>query len=88
MVKFLTSKKGDIHAKDNRGWTALMKATVGGHLEVVKFLVDDCKADVNARNKSGDTALTWAVQGLQLEGGEKKKCYEKVVAFLRAAGAI
>lgn len=35
-----------------------MKAAVGGHLEVVKFLVDDCKTDVNARNKSGDTALT------------------------------
>ena len=37
--------------------------------------------------ESGDTALTWAVRGLHMEGAGKKKCYEEVVAFLRAAGA-
>ncbi len=77
----------DIHVRDENGWTALMKATVSGHLDAVRFLVDR-GADVNARNESGDTALTWAVEGLQIEGGEKKKCYEEVVAFLRAAEAV
>ena len=86
VVEFLTSKGGDIHAKDNRGWTALMKAAVSGHLAVVRFLVG-LNVDVNARNEDGETALTWAVQGFQLEGGEKKECYEEVVAFLKAAGA-
>ena len=47
----------------------LMKAAVGGHLDVVRFLLDR-GADVNARNESGDTALTWAVRGGHIEGGE------------------
>ncbi len=87
MVRFLVSEGADIHVRDENGWTALMKATVSGHLDAVRFLVDR-GADVNARNESGDTALTWAVEGLQIEGGEKKKCYEEVVAFLRAAEAV
>ena len=86
-VKFLVSKggEGDIHAKDNSGWTALMKAAVSGHLEVVKFLVD-LGAEVNARNNSQETAMTWAVVG-SIQGGENKKRYEELVAFLKAAGA-
>lgn len=67
--------------RDENGWTALMKATVGGYLDVVRFLVDR-GADVNAQNESGDTALTWAVEGSH-EGGEKRRCYEEVAAFLR-----
>ena len=33
------------------GETALMHASQGGQLDVVKYLVEKCKADVNARNK-------------------------------------
>ena len=85
LVRFLVSEGADIHVRDENGWTALMRATVGGHLALVRFLVSE-GVDVNARNESGDTALTWAIEGLQLEDREKKKCYEEVVAFLRAAG--
>ena len=63
-----------------------MWAAQGGHLAVVKFLVDRGVA-VNARNAFGETALTWALQGLQLEGDKKRKGYEKMVAFLKEAGA-
>ena len=32
-------------------------------------------------------ALTWAVRGSHIGGGEKKECYKEVVAFLKAARA-
>lgn len=32
-------------------------------------------------------ALTWAVRGSHVEGGEKKECNKEVVAFLKEAGA-
>lgn len=70
-----------------RQMTSLMWAAQDGYLALVRFLVSE-GVDVNARNESGDTALTWAIEGLQLEDREKKKCYEEVVAFLRAAGAV
>ena len=42
---------------------------------------------LNSRNEVGDTALTWALEGGRIEGGEKKEYYKKLVAFLRAAEA-
>ena len=48
-------KRADVNV---RGWdnTALHKAAGGGHIEVVRFLVEN-GADVNARDKGDDTAL-------------------------------
>ena len=34
-----------------RGKTALMHASQGGQLDVVKYLVEECEADVNVRDK-------------------------------------
>jgi len=46
----------DVNAKNNKGLTALMKASAGGHADVVKFLLDK-GADVNSKNTNGYTAL-------------------------------
>lgn len=80
VVKFLISKGGDIHAKDNRGWTALMKAAVSDRLAVVKFLVAH-GAEVNAQNNSGETALTWAEVG----GHQEMADFLRVARYIQLA---
>ncbi len=58
------------------GVTALMRATIEGHTETVKALID-AGVDVNARNNTGGTALMVAVR----EG------HAEVVKILKQAGA-
>ncbi len=55
-VKKLLKQGAEVDARDNYGWTALMRAAMWGHLDVVKFLAE-LGADVNARDKLGWTAL-------------------------------
>ena len=38
-VQSLVGKGIDVNAKDNNGETALMKASAGGHIETVEFLI-------------------------------------------------
>jgi uncharacterized protein len=49
-----------VNSSDRRGWTPLMWAVDGGHLELMRDLVTR-GADLNARNGSGDTALLVAL---------------------------
>ena len=51
----------NVNAKDNDGWTALMRAAWEDHAEVVEVLLKH-GADVNAKNNKGMTALMWAAQ--------------------------
>jgi ankyrin repeat protein len=51
-VKSLLDKGADVNAKRDGGWTALMLAARGGHVEVAKTLLDK-GADVNANNYAG-----------------------------------
>jgi len=65
-----------VDAKDHYGMTALMWASKNGHKETVDILIKN-KADVNAKNNNGNTALMYACVG-------SKKV--KIVEMLIAAG--
>jgi len=62
-VQNLLEQGTDVNAKDDNGVTALMMASVMGHVEVVKRLLDK-GADVSAKDNDGVTALT----GTSFEG--------------------
>jgi len=62
--------------EQDKGWFPLRKATLFGSMECVQLLVK-CKANVNASNRNGNTAL-----GVAAELGEKS-----IVSFLIAEGA-
>ena len=42
------------------GWLPLTARQGGGHLPVVRWLVERCEVPVDAANKDGRTALQWA----------------------------
>ena len=48
------------HAADKHGSTSLMWAAGGGHLPVVRWLLEEVGAEVDATNKDRRTALQWA----------------------------
>lgn len=48
-------------------YTPLMLAAHSGNLELVKYLVDEHKVDVNARSRLGDTALLFAARSGNIE---------------------
>jgi ankyrin repeat protein len=68
--------KGNVDAKDEDGKTALVWASLMGHTEVVKTLLE-AGADVNAKDKSGIAALIRASLG----------GYTEIVKILLEAGA-
>lgn len=65
------------HAADKHGSTALMWAAGGGHLPLVRWLVEECAVGVDAANKEQRTALQWAC---------KTGC-ARVASYLLTAGA-
>ena len=72
----INSKGRDVNAKDENGNTPLMAASIEGHFEKVKVLLDN-GADVNSKTVQGYTALTVA----------SWKSYIKVIKLLKAHGA-
>eukprot|EP00944_MAST-04C_sp_MAST-4C-sp1_P012699 g12699.t1 len=50
-----------IDATDNRGYTPLMEATAGGHLEFVRWLKDEKKANLLKKNDVGMDCMAIAV---------------------------
>ena len=65
-----------MNAKNRLGITALMRAAQNGQRDIVKALIE-AKADVNAKNNDGDTALIVA----------QRQNYTKMVHLLKSAGA-
>ena len=59
VVILLANGGADLEARDNWGWTALMRASIHGHLTIVKLLSDK-GASINARSNSGGDALLLA----------------------------
>ena len=76
----VAKKKDLLTAKDNNGWQPIHEGARGGHLDVVKFLVEN-GVDVNAKtHETGGTALWWAKQNLDNE--------HPVITFLESMGAL
>ena len=71
------TKDFNVNLVDFGGNTALHLASANGFIEIVKYLVDELHCDINAKNKSLSTPLTWAAFN-----GQKK-----VVEFLLEKGA-
>ena len=46
-----------IRTLDNDGSRALLLAAVNGHLEIMKYLIEECEVDPSARNSHGNNAL-------------------------------
>jgi ankyrin repeat protein len=53
------------NAPTDEEFTALHFATYHGNYTLIKFLIDNAKADINKRNKFGSTVLHIAAQGDQ-----------------------
>jgi Ankyrin repeats (3 copies) len=76
----IKKKKAIVNAKDENGWTPLHEGARGGHLDVVKLLVEN-GADLSARTAGdGGTALWWAKQTHPED--------HPVVQFLEEIGAL
>ncbi len=56
----------ELYITKNNSATALMAASTKGHLEIVKYLIDE-GAYINAENEEGYTALMWASSAGHLE---------------------
>lgn len=80
LAQEISKKKDLINAKDSNGWQPIHEGARGGHLDVVKYLVEN-GADINAQTHSkGGTALWWAKHQLDDE--------HPVVTFLESMGAL
>lgn len=57
--KHVQKSKENVHVKDKNGWTPLHEAARGGHLSVMKYLMEN-GADKDELTGVGETALWWA----------------------------
>ncbi len=76
------NNKTAVKARDENGWTPLHEGARAGHIDVVKYLIEN-GADVN--DKTGDgvkggTVLFWAKQQLEPE--------HPVISYLESLGAV
>jgi hypothetical protein len=76
-IKTLLERGADVHARDDLGETALMKAARLGNYPVVKLLIE-FGADVHAMDAKGGTALGYASRFGQ----------EEVADLLKTHGAV
>ncbi len=67
--KLVEEFKADINAKNKHAFnqTAIMIASSHGRVEVIKYLVNECRVDVNRDSKSGRWALLVAMQNNRME---------------------
>ena len=79
-VQRLLNSGAQLHAKEEGGQTALMRAAAGGHVLVVQVLIDK-GANINAVCK-GETALMLAAKN------GHREVYEFLYPYLRARGML
>jgi len=61
-VKILLESGVDAYKVDNDGCTPLYIASQKGYLKVVKYLVEECKAEVDKARETGESSLYVATQ--------------------------
>jgi ankyrin repeat protein len=69
VVAYLIEDRGEDINKDHNlfyGSTVLHLAALHGHLELLKFFVEDCDIDCNFRNDFGETPLFFAVENVHM----------------------
>lgn len=76
--RMLKGKPSLLHAKDENGWQAIHEAVRGGHLDLVKFLVEQ-GADAASKVRGGGASLWIAKDQLPAD--------HEVVRFLQSIGA-
>lgn len=62
ILKYLVSMGAQIDAMNSVGRTALHLAALKGYLNIVQYLVEEKKADVNAKDQGGNTPLDLAAK--------------------------
>lgn len=62
--RLLKAKPSIVHSQDENGWQAIHEAARGGHLEVMKYLVQN-GADIHRRVGNGYSALKIAQEHLK-----------------------
>jgi len=60
IVRLLCDRGADVEARDEEGVRPLHDAARMGHILVVKELIEERNAEINARDNNGKTALRWA----------------------------
>ena len=61
MVRMLVQAGADVTVKGPRSLDALWRAYLAGHMDVVKYLLEECNADVETTDGIGSTLLISAV---------------------------
>ena len=61
VINLVRDHRANVHLKNNKGWTTLMKASLVGHVEVAELLLNH-GAEVDQQNNDGQTALMIASQ--------------------------
>lgn len=56
-LKFVNANGISLNSQDENGETILMKASMLNRLDVVKFLVEECKVDANHKDSCGQKAF-------------------------------
>lgn len=57
VVQYLIKKGANVNKKNYIGETPLFIATRYGHINVVKYLIEEANADLNIKNEYGETSL-------------------------------
>ena len=63
IVRLLCDRRADVEARDTGGRRPLHVAAYNIQISVVKELIEERKAEINAREDEGHTALRWARDG-------------------------
>jgi ankyrin repeat protein len=67
MIELFIKNNVNVNFKDFNGFTALMKAILNDKIDIVRFLVEECKAEVDIQNNNGQTPLMYAISKQNIE---------------------